>query len=117
MTNTASASREERTQAMYDMIEAYLREPGISQREFCGHHQIALSTFYYYLAKYRQQQQNPSQEKSNGRFIPLTLPDPPASPGGQSVCELICPGGVVVRFSTMPNPAYLLSLIKTGDDW
>jgi len=114
MNSTKSKSAAERTKTMYAMIEAYLQEPGASQREFCTRRQITLSTFYYYLAKYRQEQQNLSKTKPTGRFIPVTLPAQSASSGGASACEIIWPDGVVVRFCTLPSPAYLLALIESG---
>lgn len=112
MKSTESKNPAERTQAMYAIVEAYLSEPGTSQRAFCARHQIALSTFYYYLAKYRQEQQNTVTSKSVGRFIPLKVADPSASSGGTFSCEVIWPDGVVVRFCTTPTPAYLLSLVE-----
>jgi len=112
MNSTESKNPAERTQAMYAIVEAYLRETGTSQRAFCERQQIALSTFYYYLAKYRQEQQNTVTSKSAGRFIPLRVSDTSASSGGTFSCEVIWPGGMVVRFCTTPSPAYLLSLIE-----
>ena len=112
MNSTESKNPAERTQAMYAIVEAYLRETGTSQRAFCERQQIALSTFYYYLAKYRQEQQNTVTPKSAGRFIPLRVSDTSASSGVTFSCEVIWPGGVVVRFCTTPTPAYLLSLVE-----
>ncbi len=116
MTATTSSSRHQRAEAMIALIKEYLSEPGITQRAFCARHQIACSTFHYYLAKHRRQQ-TPAQEKQAGRFIPLTLPDLAIPSGGQSACEIAWPGGVVIRFETNPSPEYLVALIKAGSSW
>jgi len=116
MTATTSSSRHQRAGAMFALIEEYLSKPGITQRAFCARHQIAYSTFHYYLAK-RRRQQTPAQEKPAGRFIPLTLPGLTITPGGPSACEIAWPGGVVIRFGTNPSPEYLVALIKAGSAW
>jgi hypothetical protein len=54
MTATASSRRHQRAKAMNALMEKYLSEPGITRRAFCARHQIAYSTFHYYLAKRRR---------------------------------------------------------------
>ena len=116
MTATTISSRHQRAETMHALIEAYLREPGITQQAFCARHQIAYSTFHYHLAKHRRLQA-PAKEKSAGRFIPLTLSDPTALPAGPSACEIVWPGGVIIRFETNPSPEYLMVLLQAGSSW
>jgi len=116
MAKMSAPKQRERAEAMIALIEEYLSKPGNTQRAFCARHQIAYSTFHYYLAKHRRQE-TPAQEKPAGRFIPLRLPDLAITSGGQSACEIAWPGGVVIRFETNPSPEYLVALIKAGSNW
>ncbi|HOH09104.1 MAG TPA: hypothetical protein PLF89_16395 [bacterium] len=116
MTATTSTSRRQRAESMNALIEAYLCEPGITRQAFCARHQIAYSTFHYHLAK-RRRQQAPDSEKSAGRFIPLTLSDSTMLPAGPSACEIVWPGGVVIRFESNPSPEYLAALLQAGSSW
>ena len=116
MTTTASSSRHQRADSMRALIEAYLREPGITRQAFCTRHQISCSTFHYHLAQYRRQQAQ-AQEKPAGRFIPLALSEPTALPVGASACEIVWHGGVVIRFEIQPSPEYLVVLLQAGSHW
>ena len=113
---TPSSSRHQRAEAMIALIEEYLRGPGITLRAFCARHQISRSTFHYHLAKHRRQL-TPAQPKPTGQFIRLTLPDRMMPSGGPSACEIIWPGGVVIRFETSPSPEYLAALLQAGSRW
>jgi len=111
MTTTASSSRHQCADSMRALIEAYLREPGITRQAFCTRHQISCSTFHYHLAQYRRQQAQ-AQEKPAGRFIPLALSEPTALPVGASACEIgrrarIDMFGPVRRKAHLPNVSAL----------
>jgi hypothetical protein len=109
MHDTPSSSRAE---AMFAFIREYLDGPATTQREFCSAHNIAYSTFQLYLSKYRRNNANEASDAS-GRFLPITI-------SGRTIdhdhpeCEIQWPDGVVVRFATRPDPAYLATLLQAG---
>lgn len=105
------SSRHLRRQAMQSLIEAWLAEPTMSQRDFCSRHNIVYATFQYHLAKYRRQQ-IPVKAPSEPRFIPLTLPAPPISEEPASACEVSWPDGLIIRFASIPAADYLARLLQ-----
>jgi len=47
----------------------------------------------------------------------LALSEPTALPVGASACEIVWPGGVVIRFEIQPSPEYLVVLLQAGSHW
>jgi hypothetical protein len=77
-----------RSRQMYAVIEKYQDSP-LSQNAFCKQEDLALSTFTYWLKKYRRSQQTAD-------FIPVKINE--RSPQKQSEwCEIEFPGGIVIR--------------------
>lgn len=113
MDHTQGGSRHQRRQTMKSLIEAWLAEPSISQREYCLRHSITYATFQYHLGKYRRQQ-IPVKAPSEPRFIPLTLPSSPCSEVLYSACEVSWPDGLIIRFESIPAPDYLARLLQAG---
>ncbi len=81
-----------RSRQMYALIEKSQNSP-LSQKAFCQQEDLALSTFTYWLKKYRGFKQSPSVPED---FIPVKINE--RSPQKQSNwCEIEFPGGIVIR--------------------
>lgn len=112
MIDTASTSpRSQRSQTVKSLVEAWLADSSMSQRDFCTRHSISYATFHYHLAKHRRQHES-SVERTEARFIPLTLHEPARSEAPPSACEMTWPDGLVIRFASIPAADYLLQLIQ-----
>ena len=81
-----------RSQQMYALIEKYQNSP-LSQKTFCQQEDLPLSTFTYWLKKYRGFQQTTGALED---FIPVKINE--RSPEKQSTwCEIDFPGGIMIR--------------------
>jgi hypothetical protein len=81
-----------RTRQMFGLIEKYQNSP-LSQKAFCKQEDLPLSTFTYWLKKYRGFKQTPETLED---FIPMKINK--RSPEKQSGwCEVEFPGGIVLR--------------------
>lgn len=86
---------------MYPLVEEWLEGNG-SQRAFCHQQGIRLSTFYYWVKKYRN-------ERHPSGFVPLEV-----TSDGNSGVEVIYPNGVMIRFGGAVQARYLKELITQG---
>ena len=81
-----------RGRQMYALIEKSQNSP-LSQKAFCKQEDLALSTFTYWLKKYRGFKQTAGTAQD---FIPMKINE--SSPQKQSEwCEIEFPGGIVIR--------------------
>jgi hypothetical protein len=81
-----------RSRQMYALIEKYQSSP-LSQKVFCRQEGLALSTFTYWLKKYRGFKQATGTAND---FIPMKIKE--RSPQKQSEwCKIEFPGGIVIR--------------------
>ena len=82
----------QRHRQMYALIEKSQNSP-LSQKAFCQQEDLALSTFTYWLKKYRGSQQTAD-------FIPMKINE--RSRQKQSEwCEIEFPGGIVIRIGSL----------------
>ena len=82
----------QRHRQMYALIEKSQNSP-LSQKAFCQQEDLPLSTFTYWLKKYRGFKQTTGIAED---FIPVKINE--RSPQKQSNwCEIEFPGGIVVR--------------------
>ncbi len=81
-----------RSRQMFGLIEKYQNSP-LSQKAFCQHEDLPLSTFTYWLKKYRGYQKTAVAAQD---FIPMKINE--RSQQKQSNwCEIEFPGGIVIR--------------------
>jgi len=81
-----------RSRQMYALIEKSQNSP-LSQKAFCQQEDLPLSTFTYWLKKYRGFKQTTGIAED---FIPVKINE--RSPQKQSGwCEIEFPGGIVIR--------------------
>jgi len=97
---------------MYLAVEMW-QESGLSQRKFCKREKLALQTFGYWLRKYRNEKQEPTNPCRT--FIPVEVPgarfDEPSSSGGSTIevffpngVRLSCPAGIdITQLKTLIN--------------
>ena len=78
----------QRHRQMYALIEKSQNSP-LSQKAFCQQEDLALSTFAYWLKKYRRSQQTAD-------FIPMKINER-SSQKQSEWCEIEFPGGIVIR--------------------
>ena len=86
---------------MYPLVEQWL-ESGERQLTFCDSHNLTVSTFSYWVRKYRRQN-NVSEAGSS--FVPLSI----QSPVGREI-EIIYPNGVKVRVGLEVGSVFILEL-------
>ena len=77
---------------MYAIIEKYQNSP-LSQKAFCQQEDLALSTFTYWLKKYRGSKQSTGALED---FIPMKINERSAQKKTEW-CEIEFPGGIVIR--------------------
>jgi transposase-like protein len=108
-----TTSRVEKQERMFTLIEQYLQSSQ-TQPEYCRSISVPLSTFYFWLKKYRQRQclQSPSQPSSQSSFVPMTiaLPGPMSGHIPQSII-IQYPNGVRIRINGAPDTKQILELI------
>ena len=83
-----------RHRQMYALIEKYQNSP-LSQKAFCNQEDLPLSTFTYWLKKYRGSKQTTGTLED---FIPVKINERSAQKKAE-VCEIEFPGGMVIRIS------------------
>ena len=82
----------QRHRQMFDLIEKSQNSP-LSQKAFCKQEDLPLSTFTYWLKKYRGFKQTAGTAQD---FIPMKINE--RSQQKQSNwCEIEFPGGIVIR--------------------
>ena len=88
------------SETMYPLVEDYLSS-GLSQEQFCDNQPVTVSTFGYWVRKYKQE----NQESAPAGFIALN----PTVPSGQA--EVFYPNGVRVVLSSV-NVQLLRELVR-----
>jgi hypothetical protein len=84
-----------RGRQMFALIEKAENSP-LSQKAFCQQEELPLSTFTYWLKKYRRFKKTISAPED---FIPLKINE--GSPQKQSHwCEIEFPGGIMIRIGS-----------------
>ncbi|MDZ7314363.1 MAG: hypothetical protein ONB45_24165, partial [candidate division KSB1 bacterium] len=103
-----------RAHEMFTYIEKYLAS-GLSQKAFCTQENLALTTFQYWLRKYRAPHRHAEAPSAPGnRFIPLHVRETPLAPPPLS-CVIEFPNGVNIRLSGQVDAQLLSHLIATGE--
>jgi len=92
--------RHRRKEEMYPLIEAYLAGEE-SERTFCEVHGLTRSTFAYWRAKYRRDQQT--------GFIEVR---PEVAPTEKAHVEVLYRSGTRVRLFTPVTPSYVMGLVE-----
>jgi hypothetical protein len=88
------------SETMYPLVEDYLSS-GLSQQQFCDNQPFTVSTFGYWVRKYKQE----NEEASPTGFITLN----PTVLSGQA--EVIYPNGVRIVLSSV-NVQLLRELVR-----
>lgn len=99
---------------MYLAIELW-QESGLSQELFCKREKISISTFSYWLRKYRKEKGSRAEDKQS--FIPVEVmpsPNGSISQNSQPVGEILIsyPNGIQVSCPVSVTPEMLVNLIK-----
>lgn len=81
-----------RSRQIYALIEKYQNSP-LSQKAFCKQEDLPLSTFTYWLKKYRDHQQTTGDLED---FIPMKIKERSAQKQ-RDRCEIEFPSGIVIR--------------------
>ena len=95
---------------MFDMIRKW-KESSMSQAAFCREHKIALSTFTYWLHKFRKQENKSSlqrEKRSSGKFLELNVNKGAGSDHG---FRILYPTGVQLYFSASVDTDQLQRLV------
>lgn len=95
-------------QAMFDVIERY-QKSGLTQKAFCQSEALALSTFQYWLARYRRRHHAEQQQSSRPLLVELKAEAP--IPSGNDGVVVSYPNGVEVRLAATVELAVLKALI------
>ncbi len=112
----------ERAREMFAIIERY-RESGLTQKRFCQSEGLSLSTFYYWVSRYKQYHTSPlqhnsghlSSEQSPNAFIELK-PQLHTAAANNAII-LTYPNGVTLSLSDSTiDLAGLKALITLGLD-
>jgi hypothetical protein len=98
-----------RAQEMFPVVECYLKS-GLPQKVFCKSEGIALSTFQWWLSRYRKQ--NVSKQVSHRSQSPAFIAvKPQAAIASSATAILTYPNGVSLRLTGIIEPALLRELI------
>ena len=89
------------------IVEAFLDEPDISQREFCRNRGVSYRNFGRWLRKLRAEREKPGSLER--QFVEVELPSPPSAP-----LVRVQLGRVTVDFETLPPPAWIAELAHYG---
>ena len=98
-----------RAQAMFEVIERY-QASGLTQKAFCQSEALALSTFQYWLARYRKHHRSAQQQDSRHLFVELKAEAPHIASDNNGVV-ISYPNGVEVRLAATVELAVLKALI------
>ena len=85
-----------------------LESSGMTKEKFLQHHNIAKSTFGYWLKKYRDEK---STSHDNKNFIPVKISDSPKTNNSSKEIELFYPNGVRLVCSSDMDISKLKPLI------
>jgi len=96
-----------RAREKFAVIERY-QESGLTQKAFCEIEGLALSTFQYWISKYKEYQQSDSSLAE--AFVELK-PQSPLSSLGNAII-LSYPNGVTLTVDKDVKPAFLKELIS-----
>ena len=99
------ATKLEKRQAMFSMIETW-KNSGQSQQEFCKGQSQVYSVFHYWYKKYRQDQ---GQAPTSSAFVPVHI-QPVRF--GSPVAELIFPDGKRINFYQAVEVSFLRALLS-----
>jgi len=104
-----------RSQEMFAVIETY-QASDLTQKAFCQSEGLALSTFQYWLARYRREHRPEFQQSSPdgglSGFVELKAQTPlPSGPIGDRSVVINYPNGVVVSLGATVDLALLKELI------
>jgi hypothetical protein len=95
-------SRTARQAWMFEKIEQW-KESGITQKQFCQEHEIALSNFFYWHKKHRK------HSPSTPGFIPIAVH---SNIKGSSSIEIIYPNGVRIQLPSTMHPSAVGEFIR-----
>ena len=102
---TPQHSLSERAHEMFAAVERY-RESELTQKQFCHSEGLALTTFQYWAARYRQYHSSP--ENPQAAFVELKAAQPQTQTSGQGIF-LTYPNGVTLN---LPPSAIDLASLK-----
>ena len=96
---------------MFDMIQKW-QKSGISQAAFCKEHQLAISTFTYWLLKFRKQESKNFHHRDKhsvgGKFLELNVNK---NMGIDQGFRIQYPNGVQLHFSAAVDTDQLHKLV------
>ena len=104
---SASKALSQRSQKMFALIEGY-QKSGLTQKAFCETEGLALSTFQYWISKYKKYHQRDSSPAE--AFVELKAQSPLSSFGNAII--LSYPNGVKLTVDKDVKPAFLKELIS-----
>ena len=99
-----------------ELVRSYAASHGVSQRDFCKQHGVALGSFCHWWYKFGSQraQQTPpqSQHTKTPSLVRVVVPELSAQSSAVSTqpMELALPRGAVLRFATGTDAAYVVQL-------
>jgi hypothetical protein len=96
---------------MFSHVEAY-RSSRQSQKAYCKHKGISLSTFQYWAKKYREEFSKDEASDEAPGFIPLQVhlePEPKRTPGH---LHFLFPNGIQVMCPESVHPEVLKTLLN-----
>jgi hypothetical protein len=80
---------------IYPLIAKYEQQSDLTQKQFCKKHDLSISTFSYWLSKYRRSGQVANNQDSLApHFDQLTVTDLASSTFSSSVIRITYPSGV-----------------------
>ncbi len=92
-----------RTSEMFSLIELW-EQSGLSGKAFCKEQNISFHTFYYWLKKFRQK----DDDSETTGFVPIKISKTqPVS----SACEIIFPDGKRLIFHEKIDATFLRALL------
>ncbi|MDX1580673.1 MAG: hypothetical protein R3360_03510 [Alphaproteobacteria bacterium] len=114
-----------RGREMYSVIEQYLSS-GLKQGVFCENHGIAYTTFQYWLSRYRADKgakaapgggsfvSGSEEPVARSGFLALHPTGVGAAVSEGYACEMVFPGGIILRLRERPDAAWLLEVTASG---
>jgi len=99
----STSTRAAKAAQMQALVEAYF-ESGLTQVRFCESHQISVSTFYYWLKRYRSE-----HSPIESSLVPLQITEKEDLASGE--IEIAYPDGTRIYFSSPVSSLLLRSLI------
>ena len=101
-----------RSRQMYGLIEQYLSS-GQKQQSFCEDVGLPITTFHYWLYRYRSEQRSKEAEVKMGKKSGLLALEPPQSARfiGEYNIEISLPNGITLRLSGQPDATWLSEVV------